>query len=45
VCGDRVADATTVFIEREVAPIVQAVLNTPMTADEFGESVFVGFFR
>lgn len=40
---DGVADATAVFIEREVSPVVESVFDTPVTADQLAQSVFIGF--
>ena len=41
---DGVADAASVFVESHVPSVVQAVLYTPMSANELCKPVFVSFF-
>lgn len=42
-CCRRVSDATTVFVKSHVTPIVQAVLDFPVSANKFCESGFICF--
>ena len=40
---DGVADPASIFVEGDIPPVVQTVLYTPVSADEFGEPVFIRF--
>ena len=40
---DGVADTASIFVEGDIPTVVQAVLYTPVSADEFGEPVFISF--
>ena len=40
--GHGVADTASVFIEGDISAVVQAILDAPMSADEFCEPVLIG---
>ncbi len=41
--GRGIADAAAVLIEGEVTPVVQAIFDHPVPADEFCQSIHIGF--